>query len=71
MLVALGIGQPAHADLIVDVTGVSGFGETAWAFSGSYSIGDVSQTSGDYSLFGVLNKISTTTSTISLMSRTS
>ena len=55
MLVALGIGRPAHADLIVDVTGVSGLGETAWAFSGSYSIGDVSQTSGDYSLFGGRN----------------
>jgi hypothetical protein len=42
-----------HAQgLTIDVNGVPGSGETTWTFSGSYTVGDVSQAADAYSITG-------------------
>ena len=44
----------AQGNLTVDISGIPGSGQTTWTFSGSYTVGDVSQLADTYSLFGVL-----------------
>src|SRR5688572_17871496 len=44
----------AQGNLTVDVSGIPGSGQSTWTFSGSYTVGDVSQLTDAYSLLGVL-----------------
>lgn len=44
----------AQGSLTIDVRGVPGSNVTTWTFSGSYTVGDVSQIPDNYSLFGGL-----------------
>jgi hypothetical protein len=50
---AVACADVAHAQgvLSIDVSGIPGSNETTWTFSGSYTVGDVSQTADAYSLF--------------------
>jgi hypothetical protein len=45
----------AQGNLTVDVSGIPGSGQTTWTFSGSYTVGDVSQLADNYSLLGILS----------------
>jgi hypothetical protein len=53
VLAVVGGAQPVHAQgsLTIDVRGVPGSNVTTWTFSGSYTVGDVSQIAHTYSLF--------------------
>jgi hypothetical protein len=54
LLAVVASAQIVHAQgsLVIDVNGVPGSNVTTWTFSGSYTVGDVSQIADNYSLFG-------------------
>jgi hypothetical protein len=57
VLAVVASAQVAHAQgsLTIEVSGVPGSNVTTWTFSGSYTVGDVSQLADNYSFFGVLD----------------
>jgi hypothetical protein len=57
VLAVVASAQVVHAQgsLTIEVSGVPGSNVTTWRFSGSYTVGDVSQLADNYSFFGVLD----------------